>query len=100
MFKRKDKSINVNKDFTQIEYNNVVEIWLTPTHNKTEFIVKLFYNEDDRYVKASIKTMFENEIIQYIQELKDNNIKLHRLEIPGRIMYRNTKLYYKIFSKG
>ena len=100
MFKRKDKSINVNKDFSQIEYNNVVEIWLTPVHSKTEFIVKLFYNENNRYIKASIKTMFEDEIMNYIKDLRDSGIRLHRLEIPGRIMYRNTNLYYKIFPKG
>lgn len=91
----KNKNI---KDITY-NYNDVVEVWLTPKNNKTQYEVKIFYNEDNKYIKVEIKNMYKDEAIQYIQTLKNNNIKLHRLEIPGRIMYRNTKLYYKIFPE-
>lgn len=88
-FKKKEDKIN---------YENIVEIWLTPKQYSTKYEVKTFYDKDNRYIKAKTQTMSDVETLDYIDDVK-LHIKMYKVEIEGRTMYRNKELYNKIFKK-
>ena len=90
MFKKKKEP--------KIKYEDIIEIWLTKKNHIDKYEVRTFYDQDNRYVKVDIKTMEHVDVLNYLDDVK-LHIKMYKVEIEGRIMYRNKELYNKIFKK-